>query len=76
MKVYIVEINNGEPYEDNFSWIDSAFKSHRIASEYLLKEGYKPFLDRFMMEEELRFELEIDEYDTWFAKIIEMELQE
>lgn len=45
MKIYLVEKDNGETYEDYHTSITGAFTSFRSASESLIKKGFKPYLD-------------------------------
>ncbi|WEG18594.1 hypothetical protein PQ478_08930 [Alkalihalophilus pseudofirmus] len=78
-KVYLVETDNGEAYEDYFSSVVKAFTTYRAASEWLISEGYEPYYEMFHGEGRLRFYWEeSDEYmsDCSFGKIIEMELEE
>lgn len=79
MKVYLVETDNGESYEDYHASIESVHKSFRSASQYLLDGGYKPFPDRDFMTGEpvVRFYWEdSEEYRCSGARIIEMELDD
>jgi hypothetical protein len=40
MKVYLVSINNCEPYEDNFEWTQGIYSSVEKAEKYLIADGY------------------------------------
>lgn len=75
-KVYLVEMDNGESYEDYHAWIEKAFTSYRNATKWLIDEGYEVFPEHKMSGKlELNFYWqESDEYmaDCSFAKIIEM----
>lgn len=43
MKVYVVQIDNGQEYSDYENWIDSIFKSYRFASQHLIDKGFIPY---------------------------------
>ncbi|WP_099301946.1 hypothetical protein [Bacillus sp. Marseille-P3800] len=83
MKVYLVEKDNGESFEDNYTWIDGAYSTYRKASGSLLEDGYVPFYE--VMEGARRLEYrrhkeikrtygDFDKYS--YAKIIEMEVDD
>ena len=72
MNVYLVKIDNGECYEDYNWWVEKVYTNYRNASQYLINEGYKPYMD---IHHELKFECEIDEYITYFAEILGMKLE-
>ena len=77
MKVYLVEKDNCESYEDYHDWIDGAFKTFRGASQSLINEGFEPYYERHFGESRLRFFWE--ESDEYMAKcqgarIIEIEV--
>ena len=42
MKVYLVEMDNGEFYDDFFRWTEKVFTNHLGASLYLIDSGYAP----------------------------------
>jgi hypothetical protein len=81
-KVYVVDIDNGESYEDFRHWISKVFTTYRTAVNYLLDQGYEPFPTYTYtingQERDVAFYWqESDEYmaDSSIAKIIEMELE-
>lgn len=80
MKIYLVEKDNGQSYEDRYTWIESGFISFRRASQYLLDQGFRPYpILNSENEYVVCFEwYESDEYmaDCEFAYIKEMELNE
>ena len=41
MKVYIIEIDNGEDWEDNHRHLDSVFSTKELAENHLIKKGFK-----------------------------------
>ena len=43
MKVYLVFINNGEEYEDNYEWLDNVYSTEDLAKarKKELKKKYK-----------------------------------
>lgn len=45
MKVYLVDKDNGETYEDYDHWIDGAYSTYRKASQSLLDDGYIPYYE-------------------------------
>lgn len=81
MKIYLVNKDNGESYEDYDHQVVAAFTTFRLASQYLLKDGYIPYIHYEYMTKEpnVRFRWESEDEDGWEehseAKIIEMELQ-
>jgi hypothetical protein len=81
LKIYLVDADNGETYEDYDHQTIAAFTSFRGASQNLVDEGYEPYPYRDFMTKEynVRFCFTvIDEYgweNSSDAKIIEMELQ-
>lgn len=75
MTVYLIEMDNGEMYEDHSTWIDSAFTTYRGATQYLLGDGFK--LDYTIGEGGecyLCFDKKYDEYEHYYAEIVEMEV--
>lgn len=74
MKIYLIEKDNGESYEDYHSEITSAFTNYRKATESLLDDGYKPYpLKSFMTGEwEVRFTLKTIEGQPTPDEIEEM----
>ncbi|WP_156341140.1 hypothetical protein [Cytobacillus solani] len=44
MKVYLVEINNYESFEDYRAWIEKAFTTYRAASQWLIEDGFEVYL--------------------------------
>ena len=78
MKVYLVDVDNGESYEDYRHWIEKIFTTYRGASQWLINEGYKVYPECRQGEWKLYFLWrESDEYmaNSNFAEIIEMELE-
>ncbi|MBO0961974.1 hypothetical protein J1P26_19910 [Neobacillus sp. MM2021_6] len=43
MKVFVVQIDNGQEYSDYADWIDGIFKSFRSASKHLIDKGFIPY---------------------------------
>ena len=41
MKVYIIEIDNGEDWEDNHRHLDSVFLIKESAENHLIKKGFR-----------------------------------
>lgn len=82
MKIYLVDADNGETYEDYNHQTVGAYKSFRGASQSLLDKEYQPYpYSDFMTKEyDVRFHFSTSDEDGWEdcsdAKIIEMELQE
>ncbi|WP_156319104.1 hypothetical protein [Cytobacillus solani] len=80
MKVYLVEINNYESFEDYRAWIEKAFTTYRAASQWLIEDGFEVYpLYNYKGEWELDFYWqESNEYmaDCRGAGIIEIELYE
>jgi len=78
-KVYLVQMDNGETYDDYHSWIEKVFTSYRKASKWLMSEGYEPFPEYnihgnlvliFQREEKTNY------YEkSYEAEIIEMEVE-
>lgn len=80
MKVYLVDVDNGESYEDYQHNVMAVFTSYRSASEWLINKGYEPFVYRSSSKDynvHFRWQ-ENNEYMSNHsdAEIIEMELQE
>ena len=42
MKIYLVDMDNGESYEDYRHWIAKVFTDYRKAAEWLVEIGYEP----------------------------------
>ena len=40
MDVFLVIENNGEPFEDNYEYVDSVFCTYAGADSYVTKNGY------------------------------------
>jgi hypothetical protein len=83
VNVYLVEVDNGESYEDHRHWITKVFTTYRGASQWLINEEYKPYSEFKWTENGKEMDLyfywqESDEYmaESSFAKIYEMELEE
>ncbi|MGD6876834.1 hypothetical protein [Bacillus infantis] len=81
MKVFLVDIDNGETYEDYRHEVKKAFSTFRAASQWLVNEGYEPYPHNDNVKNELKIGFwwyESDEYmaDTSYAKIIEMTVEE
>lgn len=79
MKVYLIEKDNCESYEDYYSWIETGFTSYRLATEYLLNREFVICIDllRNNKEEDLKFYWQEDESRSSFrqgARIIEVEI--
>lgn len=80
-KIYLVDIDNGESYEDYRHSVDKVFSTYRGASQWLIDEGYEPYESYNHNDQEpdisFRWE-ESDEYmaDSSNADIIEMEVEE
>lgn len=77
-KIYLVQVDNRELYEDYQDWIEKAFTTYRAASQYLIDQGYEPFV-----EEGWKGEFELHFYweeNVWYTRsmgeIIEMDLEE
>ena len=43
MKVYVVEVDNGQEYEDYEDHIEGIFKSYRSAAQHLINNGFVPY---------------------------------
>ncbi|WP_117161323.1 hypothetical protein [Paraliobacillus sp. X-1268] len=43
MKVYVIELDNGQEYSDYENWVDSVFSSYRSASQSLIDKGFIPY---------------------------------
>ena len=78
MKVYLVEMDNGEVYEEYFRWTEKVFTTYRGASQYLIDEGYVPFADsKYITNDyELVFTDTDDEGREYDAVITEKEVEE
>lgn len=82
MKIYLVDRDNGESYEDYHHQVVAAFTSFRSASQYLIDNGYVPCADYDWKtkEDTIRFLWQSEDGDGWInssdAWIIEMDLQE
>lgn len=79
-KVYLVELDNGELYEDYATWIEKVFSTYRKASQYLVDEGYEPYYSEWEGNHEIDFYLEEKSYRgeviaSSIGNIIEMELE-
>lgn len=74
MKIYVIEHNNAEMYDDYHSWLGTGFKTFRGATEWLLDEGFKVYYTHSLKgEKQLYFYAEgNDEYMEEEAKIIEI----
>jgi hypothetical protein len=77
MKVYLVEVDNGELYDSYSSWIEKAFTTYRKASAWLIEKGYKPdFTYSIKGEVDVYFYLPGEEYLDSQAWITEIEIEE
>ena len=81
MNVYLVEMDNGESYEDYYSWIDTVYTTYRAASMDLIERGYEVYPERSFSSGEWDLGFEWKELDDDImrysgAKIIEKELWE
>lgn len=79
MKVYLIEKDNCESYEDFYKWISSAHSSYRGASQSLIDEGFEAYIELYAGKYDVRFYWqESNQYmaESRGAKIIEMELQD
>ncbi|WP_405101692.1 hypothetical protein [Oceanobacillus sp. FSL H7-0719] len=78
MKVYLVERDNGEMYEDYQTYITSAHLTYRNASQQLIDDGYEPYpTTNYEGDTVLYFcWQESDEYmaESSHAEIIEIEV--
>lgn len=78
MKIYLVEKNNCEPYEDYHSWIETVYTSYRDASQSLIDDGFEAYYWSINSIGDLRFYWqESDEYmaDCQGARVLERELK-
>jgi len=72
VKVYLVEMDNGEMYEDYQAWIKAAFTTHRKASQWLINSGYVPYATH-----DIAGNIIVEFYkDLKNARILEIELVE
>jgi hypothetical protein len=79
MKVYLVDTDNGELYEDYHHSVDKVFTTYRGATQWLIDEGYEPYYDNTFGKFDVGFYWqEDDEYMSRCsdAKVIEMELED
>ena len=80
MKIYLVEKDNGQSYEDRYTWIESAFVSFRRASQDLLNQGFTPYPQLNSKNEYVvcfeRYEIDEDMEIYEFAYIGEIDLNE
>jgi hypothetical protein len=78
MDVYLVDVDNGELYEDYYHSVVKVFTTYRAASQWLLEEGYKPFSKNIYINnsEDIEFILDDGVEDYLHAEIIEMEVEE
>ena len=79
MKVYLVEKDNCESYEDFYKWIAGAYTTYRGATQSLLDEGFEVYYDTFWSGDDIRFYWqESDEYmaDCQGAKILEFKVED
>jgi len=80
MKVHVVDIDNGEDWEDYSHWVDSVHQTYRGATEYLISKGFSVCARNNIFEPSginLMFsKLESDNYytKTIHASIYEFEL--
>ncbi|PKR83509.1 hypothetical protein [Heyndrickxia camelliae] len=80
MKVYLVDVDNGESYEDHRHWIEKVFTSYRGASQYLINEGYEVYY-HYDYSNEIDVDFYWQENDAYmancsYASIIEKDLEE
>jgi hypothetical protein len=80
-KVYLIDADNGESYEDYYHAISKVFSTYRGAAQWLVSEGYEPFYSydfSYQEHDVMYYWQEDDQYgaDCSFAKIIEMDLEE
>ena len=78
MKVYLVEMDNGEMYDDFYRWTEKVFTTYRGASQYLIDEEYDPYPDmNYELDDyELIFSYEDEDGRYYRAEITEMEVEE
>jgi hypothetical protein len=83
MKVYLIDRDNQEQYEDYEHGTIAAFTTFRGASQYLIERGYKPYFEEAVSYEDEYFEevLEFYKHDRLQnekarALIVVMDLQE
>jgi hypothetical protein len=78
--VFLVETDNGESYEGYQSSIVKIFSSYRLASDWLMSEGYKPMPDEDESQRNIYFYWENEDSVgifgdlCSFGKIIEMKI--
>lgn len=74
MRVYLIEKDNGETYEDYHTHIDGAFTTYRGATESLLSEGYKPHLsiDFISGDIDVHFNLKVVEGELTEEEMLEV----
>lgn len=66
MKVYTIEYNNGEPWEDFCKWYGNhAYEDFRMCEDALLSEGYHKLSNSEYINQR-------DEWGTYYAKITEL----
>lgn len=56
MKLYVVEIDNGQEYSDYEDRIEGIFKSYRSASQHLIDKGFVPYVFNVLGEWKVFFE--------------------
>lgn len=80
MKVYLVDVDNGESHEDYSHWVEKIYTSYRDASQYLIDEGFEAYFDyndNDEIEVDFYWEKSKDHYaDCSWARIIEMDIEE
>jgi hypothetical protein len=77
MTVYLVELDNGEMYDEYNSWIEKAFTTYRRASTWLINNGYRPdFTYTIKGEIDIYFYIPGEEYLDSQAWITEIEIEE
>lgn len=80
MKAYLVQMDNGETYDDYRSWIGKVFTSYRNASKWLISEGYEAFPE-YNIHGNLALIFQREEKNDYYeksyeAKILEMDIEE
>lgn len=77
MKVYLVEMDNGETHEDYYYWIEKVFTTYHKASEWLISKKYTPDFTHTMKGEiDLYFYHQKNNGYISEARINEMEVED
>ncbi|MGM9986356.1 MAG: hypothetical protein ACI35O_03915 [Bacillaceae bacterium] len=78
MKVYLVQVDNGDHYENYYRWTEKVFTTYMGAAQYLIDEGYEPYSDfnYETNEPDVSFCVELENNFESEAEIAEMEVEE